>query len=512
MIFQLHFLLGTAGYSAAGLLLGGYMMRYADASELDLAFVFMIQPLTVLLRPIVGARADRFQSHKQLLMVSISGLVLSYLPFAMIPFLVQSSIASSILTARFRFWLLSFCHLTGSFCFCGFRSLGDALAVNYAKRTDTNFTSYRKFGALSFGICGYLLGMINQDWILPDFVPTVIVYVSTMFLLLILYYLWPEEYFVMMSQDDFEQVEKMRPLPNSRQVCSYAGSKLCRLLTCNSCTSSSTSSQMMEVAGSGSSKQSHLSFGQQTSIFLLLMRRDFRLPLSLLFLLYAGLVGYAPQNFVFTYMDVYCHEKGSCNASTLGGLVMVCFCMSETLCYILINAATRKCGMNHLMLLQVSMLSLAIHYYFYGFFLDKLSPYFFLVECLHGLEYSISLSTSVELAYKFANEVELILPELIERGIVDERTDQQLVRVSLMATMSSCFTLAYDGAGTILGSFVLGLIIDSYGFKIGWIFVGSMASVGFLLVCLLFALGRCLKLKPEVSRLKAEKRTISSVI
>jgi len=516
MIFELHFTLIMAGYSAGGLLLGSYMIHYTGASEMDLGFVFMIQPLAVFARPFICARADRLRSHKQLLILCYIGNSLAYVPFVVLPFMLKHQALYAMLTLRTRFWILVCSHVIGSFSFCGVRSLGDSLAVNYAKRVGSDFTSYRKFGALSFGICGFLLGQINQNWLLPDYVPAMIVYVLSMGLLAILVYLWPDEHFLVVSdRQKTDSFGALSSLPTNKEVLAHMWTKLKRVICCPSSSEQANKyvdamprnyfnarekiqpqSRAPDAGASGPA----LSVRQQAAIFMLLLRRDFRISLFMLLLVYGGLVGYAPQNFVFTYLDGVCNERDICDAASLSGLVMLTYCLLETICYLVINAL--RGHLNHALMLQITLASLAFHYYFYGFLLGNLSPYFFLVESLHGLEYSISLWAGVELGYKFANEVEYLLPELIQKGIIRDQDDQELVKVSLMATMSACFTLVYDGVGTIIGALLCGLLIDRYSFTLTWICVGSMATIGFVVVTLAVLIGKCFKIRPEISRLK----------
>lgn len=532
MIFYLHFFLILAGYSACGLLLGSYMIKYSGASDLDLGFVFMIQPLTVFFRPIICARADRFQSHKRLLCQCLFGIAVAYIPFIVLPFLIEHNILTELLTNRVKFWILVSSHLIGSLFFCGIRSLGDALAVNYAKRIGSDFTTYRKYGSIGFGTCGYLLGHINQNWLLPDFIPSFLMYVGSMSTLLVLVYLWPDEHFVIVSDQHRKQVghdngkHHSKEIPNSREILTHMRDKLCRTVFCcygsdkrkeevvkshhrataSTIVDDETGSTSVEVPNSSLNKteQHYLSMKQQAKIFLLLLRRDIRIPLFMLLLLYGGMVGYAPQNFVFTYMYQVCTDQGICNAASLAGLVMISYCAVETICYLVFNAI--RSNINHLILIEITLVSLALHYYFYGFILNQVSPYFFLVECLHGLEYSASLVTGVELGYKFANEVELILPELIARGIISKNDNQELVKLSLMATMNACFTMIYDGAGSILGAFVYGIVAENYSFDVVWILIGSLATAGFVFVLIVVLVGKLFHVQPQIHKIQQQQQ------
>lgn len=247
-----------------------------------------------------------------------------------------------------------------------------------------------------------------------------------------------------------------------------------------------------------------LSSGQQLGIFCLLIKRDFRILLYLLIVLYGGLVGVAGPSFVFTFLNQTCHQKGTCNAAQLAGLAMIALCVVETVCYTLIEKLRGR--IDRLIMLQVTFLSLTLHYYFFGFVLDSVSPYFFLIETLHGVEYSISLTMCVELGYMFGNEVKLLIPELIDKQIIGPDDDQELVKVALMGTMSGYFTFVYEGIGCILASFIFGQTIGYYSFTFTWILIGTLASIGLSGLIVGQLLGKWLNIQPKI--LKIDKNSI----
>lgn len=511
MIFNLHYLLINVGYSAY-FLLGSYMIRYADVSDLEIGFIFMIQPLAVFARPFICARADRLQSHKRLLQLCLLITVLFYLPFITIPILLRyrPQLEEHLLSKRICFWILGISHLLGSFGFTGIRSLGDSLAVNYAKRVNSSFSSYRKFGSIGFGICGFLLGQINQNWLLPDFVPAFIVYVLGMFTLLILMYLWPDEHFRMIARDSATQKTRQpQELPKGREIAKHMWANLIDLVMwrkpaheefkLDQSKTNGDKGATIDCFNKQETRKHSLTTRQQAQIFLLLVKRDFRILLFLLLILHCGLVSHA-MPFVYTYMGKVCNEGHDCNAASLAGLVMICYCILETTCYMLIDVFRSR--INYLVLLEVSLISVAIHYNFFGFLLPHLSPYFFLVESLHGLEYSTCITSEVELADKFASEVELLLPELIKLGIISKKDDTELVKLSLLATMNSLFTLAFDGLGTLIGAFIFGLIIDRYSFTTVWCFIGFLATVGFLAINVVILVGKWFRIAPEITRMR----------
>ena len=475
MIYQLYFALIMAGCPASGNLLGSYMMLYAGAHELDLGFVFMIQPLTVFLRPLICAYADRTRRHKQLVVLSGLATGLAYSPFVIVPFLIRSNLVQA--GTGTVFWLLALSHLLGSIALCGNLSLGTAMAVNYAKRVGADYACYRKYGSISFGLSAYLMGFINQDWLLPDFVPSLLVLIGCSLGLSLLVHLKPDEYFIITSES--QQNRRAEAPCKSEQV------------------AKPDELQVSKEDGERSrEEQGSISVSQQVGILKLLFKRDFRIASYLLILFYGGLVGYAGPNFVFTYLNETCHRKATCDAASLAGLVMVSYCLVETCCYLLIDRFRGK--LNYLLMVEITFVSLAAHYFFYGYALDHLSPYFFLAESLHGVEYAISLSTSVELGYLFANEVELLIPELIRRDIIRPEDDQELIKVSLMATMSGLMTLVYDGLGSILGSLVYGLTTGHYSFVTTWRVIGTLASCGLVVILVGYLVGKCLGLRPQI--------------
>lgn len=513
MIFHLHFTLIMTGYFAVGLLLGRYLMKHGGASELELGLVFLIHPLTMFLRPIVCARADRLQNHKKLLTISLLMNSLAYVPMVIIPcLLAYEPSLSKILTKHRCFWIFVFSHLIGSLAFCGVRSLGDALAVNYAKRIGVSFSYYRKWGSIGFGTAGYLIGFINQNWILPDYVPAMICNVVSLFILMILVYCSSDDKFIMVTDDsNGNMIAPTSQATNSQVIMSENGyrnenikiarSKIDMMVKSGSSEKSfqrDHSNVNLDIVRSNESKKT-VTLMQQVRIFKILVEYDIRIPLFLLVLFLGGIIGYATPNFVYTYMGLVCEERGY-DAAYLSGLTMISYCVVETIMYEIIHALGPR--LSHTIRLEITLATVAFHYYFYAFVLRHVSPYFFLVESLHGVEYGISLTSGVDLGYQFANEVGFLMPELIRRGIISENDDPEMVRKSLLATMNSIFTLTYEGAGAIVGTFMYSFILDSYTFETVWVVNAMFATCGFIIVIIAVSLGKCFKIKPKVLRLQ----------
>lgn len=499
------------GYASVSLLLGRYMKLYADATEFDLGLVFLIHPLAMFLRPVVCARADRYQNHKKLLKMSLLLNSVSYIPLVVLPFLMYREEFIGILTPRVCFWIFVISHIFGSLAFCGVRSLGDSLAVNYAKRIGSSFSAYRKWGSISFGTAGFLLGYINQNWIVPDYVPSIFANVVSLFLLMVLVQHSSDDYFLMVVDSDCIEPSHMNQHQANVEAelsANAAKAKLGYIITPPLGTDLKHPNrrglpeiQPRDRYSDSEGNHKRVTISQQVRILRVLVEYDIRIPLFLSLLFLGGLVGYAPPNFVYTYMGQVSDEKGI-DAAYLSGLTMICYCVVETLFYEIINALKNR--LSHSIRLQITLASLSFHYLFYAFALKHLSPYFFLVECLHGVEYSISLSSGVELGYQFANEVTYILPELVRRGIISENDDPEMVRKSLLATMNSIFTLTYEGFGTILGTFIYGMIIDAYSFETAWLLIAILSTAGFFLVAILIMMGRCLRIQPKIVDLQQQ--------
>lgn len=496
------------GYCSNGLLLGRYMILYANASDFELGLIFMIHPMAMFARPLICARADRHQNHKQLLCLSILINSLAYIPFIAIPYIQNYHMYEQIFTRNVNLWILCVAHALGSVAFCGVRSLGDALAVNYAKRVGDCFGTYRKYGALGYGSAGFLIGLVNQNnGYLPDYVPAVITNVVSLFVLCIILYNSSDHYFLMVS--DSSTRSPLSSHLNSRVAAATLQVNSLETESRNS-TARGPISKLGYLAKEDQSKKfqdpkeqqqieiikRRITTKQQLQIFFLLMKYDIRIPLFFLLLFVGGLLGYAPPNYVYTYMDKICSENEACDSAFLSGSTMLCYCAVETLCYMMIRRYFNNLG--HALRLQITLISLAVHFFFYAFAIRHLSPYFFMMEILHGLEYSISLTSSVELGYKFANEVGLLMPELLHRNIIGPRDDPEMVRLSLTATMNSCFTLLYEGAGTMAGVLLYGFILDRYSFETVWLVIGVMSVICFLVISLVIWIGKLLHIEPKI--------------
>ena len=519
MIFKIYYTMQTAGWFAVSVLLGSYVANHAEAREFDLAIFLTITPMSMFLRPLISAYADRRQAHKRLLVASLVATSLAYLPFILWPYLKQTSyfsrqtshsddsqplVAPSASPINWPFWCLCLAHLIGSIAQCGARALSDASAVNLAKRVGADFTSYRVYGSYSYGLMGYLIGFVNEgNQLVPDFVPGILLFCTGCAASALLVWLWPDEYFRMQTSGD-----EARPLPQGDELWRLIKAKLLfRQLSSGDTEAQQKENSPQQQQANGARRS--LSTGQQLEIFKLLVKRDFRIILFLLLVLYTGFTAYAALNYVFIYVDEVCRSRGSCSGAEISALMMIGFCILEAIAYKCIDRLSRR--LSTTIVFQIIFVSISLHFYFYAFVLDRVSPYWFLVESLHGLEYACSLWLCVNLGYQFAREVDLIIPELIERGTIEKEDKQQhaLVRVSLMATITSLFTLVYDGASCSLGALAFGQIAGRYSFQVLWMVIGTLAVVGIAILLVAQLLTYCLQIEPQIVKLQARVRRVN---
>lgn len=511
-VFAIQFIGLCGAIGAVGFLMGSYMKLYAKSSETELGLFFCIPPVSMFAAPIVGAVADRHQNHRQLYLFFLVLAAVAHLPFAILPFIINllPEFSEQFLTPKLLYWTLFVLHALGFVSLSCNRLLANVLAMNYARRVGGDFSNYRTCGAISIGVFSILLAYFNCNWILPDYVFGLAVWVASHIVVALLVHAWPKEFFVVLSEAERQELIEQGKLPELPTLGESWKHVAAKLLPCYSCCSSSATAlkeeeKTLESLSGTSKTKKYLSVRQQTSIFLVLMKRDFRIPLYLLALLLLGFTGHSMHQFVYVYLDKYCNESNTCDASLISGYMLVGICVFEVVLYLTNNFFLRH--LHHIVLISAIPLSLVAHYFSLGF-LVRYSPWFFLAESLHGLEYGASVVLSVYLGHSFANEAGLIIPELIKRNIISENDDLNLVRVSLLATMMSSITLAYDGLGGMTGSYAFGWIISLIGYEPSFQLNLYLAATFLTLILTTFWIGKCLNIEPKLlKRAKTAEKT-----
>lgn len=544
MIFKLHYWFLTAGASALGILLGAFLQTYTDASELEIGALFMMMPfLGLIFRPIICSYADRLQAHQSFMLWSLFLTAASYLPFVIIPILGESFYKGH---PRLSWYVLIGFKTVGDLAFGGVSSIGDSMAINYARRIGTEYGIYRIWGTISWIIFGLIIGQINEIWFLPKYVPAFIILILSSLLDMSLFWLWPKEYFRMVTLDEIEAIEASRQAEEQQEggdsnrnsklnlmtrslmprevVWAHMKRKMRSVFCCCSLSIGDYGNESLLNANYNQApssfavvinSQEQLANGHQTTgaiatnreeerginkmtqvrILFLLIRRDIRISLYFVLFILAGL-NLMSANFFFMSLKEICQDGGKCNYSSLGGLLQATMASAETVLFIYIKEFQNFFG--RINLAGISLLLLAIKFGFYGTIWTSVNPYYSLcIELIHGVVYGILLTLQVETAHEFANEVEYLLPELRERKVVKEEDDVKVnkLKLSLSATMQSVMTCANDGVGRGFGALVYGFVIKEYSYIALWRGISVGAGIFSLIIFAMSIVQQCFKLK-----------------
>lgn len=512
MIFKLHYFLVTAGANAFSILLGVFIETYTDASPSELGALLMVTPFLAMFgRPILCSMADRKQAHRKYLLLCLFVKILSYTPFIVIPFMGEQVYRRQ---ARACWYLLAGLKVCGDLAAGGLASIADSLAINYANRIGTSFGVYRVWGTISWMLFGIIIGQVNEVWFLPKYVPAFMILIGSLALDALFIWLWPEEYFMMSigekthtsskTDDDHKEKEKEKEndnkgdgfkvkTPTTRKclmpgpvVWAQAKAKLGRVFCCCSPAPpiDQYSHQDQQQQQQQRPQQEGISKMAQMRILAVLLRRDQRIVLYLMYFVLAGACQ-ATMSFFFISLSKICQSPASsCDFSQLAGLLQFSMAALETVLFIYIKRIIEKIG--RLNVAALAMLLSSAKFMFYGTVWPQVSPYYSLLsEGVTGVIYGINLTLMVEIGHLFASEVRYILPELLERQIITPEPDQlDRLKYSLAATMQALISSASEGVGTGCGSLIYGLLLERISYESLWFIIG-LTCCACLLVLLL---------------------------
>lgn len=504
MLFKFHYALIGAGYAALSLLLGVYIREYTDASAFEIGLLLMLMPISgIFFRPIICSVADRAQSYQKYMMILLAIVTLSYSPFIIIPFLGPEVYVKH---ARICWYILLVVKVLGDIAFGGLGSIGDALAINYAERVGTDFMVYRLWGTLSWMMFGLIIGQVNEVSFLPKYVPAFMILCLSFLLDFIVVWLWPIEYFQMVPVNRDKKKgedERNRPLMPREVVLAQMKRKLLNLITfsknqksklaqpvgkvhCN--VQHSTTSSVVIIANNlneginttGSIANESIDRKTQSKILMTLLRKDLRIVPYLMLFVCIG-ASFAPINYFFISLSNICDQEKTCDFSQLAGLLQFCMSSAETVVFIYIKRVSDKFG--RLNVCAFAMLLFCLKYSFYATVWRSVNPYYcLLVELIHGVCFGIYMVTSVDMGHLFSNEVEFILPGLIEKRIIESNPERnEKLKMSLAATMQSLIHSAHDGIGQGVGSLLYGLLLEHYTYETLWLII----AYGTGIVCLI---------------------------
>lgn len=118
-----------------------------------------------------------------------------------------------------------------------------------------------------------------------------------------------------------------------------------------------------------------------------------------------------------------------------------------------------------------------------------MSPYWALVgEWAHGISYGIACTIMADMAFRFACQSKLFIPELRALGylsvggsVESMRAEEQAIGMALRATMQAVFTSFMDGLGSAIGNLLCGVIVDAYSYIRLWQILATISAIAFLL-------------------------------
>lgn len=158
--------------------------------------------VSIFIKPIFCALADRWHAHKQVLIFSLLTMAAGCGSCAIYPFFIDS------MSKRIVWYCDVVGILIGFSAFSVAWSLGDSLAVNAAIKNQVPWAYYRVWSTISWGVFGELIGQINETPLLPKYTPAFIVMVASLLIEVIILIAWRDK-------SDFEMSEKNNSLISS---------------------------------------------------------------------------------------------------------------------------------------------------------------------------------------------------------------------------------------------------------------------------------------------------------
>lgn len=218
----------------------------------------------------------------------------------------------------------------------------------------------------------------------------------------------------------------------------------------------------------------------QWTIFKLVSARHKSIVKYLLVFVALGTVYNIHWSYFFLHLDRLALEGKGGDFSTLVGMCLVAQAVGETFCFIIAPWVVRKLGRDGA--ISLNAIAYALRYLGNGYGIPLVSPYVAVVtETLQGINYGIFYYLITDTALHYALTVDEIIPQLIEKALIEPEADLGAVRTSLRATMQGVFSGAFDGLGFGLGSLIAGLVLESHSYEQLWCYTGLAAFVIFLL-------------------------------
>lgn len=468
----------------------------------------MILPfIAVFTKPFFCALADRHRRYRLYFILALLFTLIGFGSYTFLPFFPEFIVSHG----RVAWWLLVSFTVIGYIAYGVVWSLGDAYAANVSHRTGESFGLIRLWGTIGWGVSGALVGALSPYLQLPEMVLGFLVFIVTHVFEIILLACWPNERDFEMgdaepdhggikpAEKTLHMEEKAKPTETSREVKS---GQLTIVRTPSNSIEIRTKirlsdgleleSQLRKSVSSSEMEQRKRISALQTTIFRMVAARHKSICKYLLIFTALGTVYNVHWSYFFLHLDRLASEGKGGDFSTLVGMCLVAQAVGETLCFIIAPWVVQKLGRDGA--ISLNAIAYAVRYLGNGIGIPLVSPFVaVLTESLQGINYGIFYYLITDTALHYALKVDEVIPELIEKKLIDESADLNAVKTSLRATMQGIFSGAFDGLGFGLGSLIAGLVLESHSYEQLWCYTGVAAFIIFLLHALYEIVNRILR-------------------
>lgn len=481
MIFKIYFFLESAGLTAIVILLAVFIKEYTDASELEIGAMYSILPVSqILTKPALCMLADRSGDYRKYLLYYLWIYLIGYIPFVIIPFFGPDLYDNHPRICWYTFVVFK---TIGAIGLGATSPIVNSVAINYGKLKNTEFCTYMKWGTISWGIFGLIIGYVNDVYFLPKFVPAFLVLSGATLLEIFLIWLIPNEVFALahLNSDDIvaikDKTSEMRILTDPEiyermKLKFYSIFKL-------KCTTDNQSTFGKQVA----IKKKEVNFKTQFLILKKLVQSEKMILVYLVLAILNG-ISTAMLGFFFIYLSKFCIDD--CNFSRLAGYLQSVPAICELFFFMTMTQFRKFTG--NINMLGIFSIYLAFRFGFYAFFFNYVDPHLsILIESLQGPAWGAISVILVEKANKFSQLTEQILPQLSNTGLIDGYEKKELVSV-VTSTMQAIYHSAMNGVGHASGSLLAGFISDRISFEFLWFIL----SIMFATLSILLLVGNCI--------------------
>lgn len=374
---------------------------------------------------------------------------------------------------------------------------------------------------------GFLIGQINEVEFLPKYVPAFIILNLSVLLEIVMILLWNKEDFIMCDGPQDTQIEYPADQSVSQKYLQQTGATSRRdeslVMGGDSRGDLEEEGTAIKRIGAGIissspsndvERSSHHSLpiegtpvsllrkkNPQLKLFKLIVRIDWRIVKYFILFTVFGVI-MAPCNFIFLSYKQNCGPAGQkCNFSKLSGTVLVSQAASETAFFFVMPWILKRVSKSVCLAVAFVILAIRFHVYAQFYYSDKIPPYSaLLLECGHGIPYSIVVTIIAEVSLSAANQSRFFIPELRKFGYLSDidnstpaqiRSEENSIKMALRATMQALNSSLFEGLGFGLGNLLAGLSLDANKYVHESIQLTDYSATWFIfatsaVVCLIF--------------------------